>query len=183
MRAWRRTGIVRVRRIAQIESLLARQRCQVARIRPLLARGDATSIRRGSKFARCHGEVPSFRCYWCQRVLPIRLRTRDHLIPRCRGGTGLPGNIRIACYGCNQSRGHVTGFWGRLEALRWRLFCWARLDHADRAAIRRELHEARGQQAWHLKLKRRWVALELIRENRSPTRELDLTIPCVPNGD
>jgi 5-methylcytosine-specific restriction endonuclease McrA len=77
------------------------------------------------------------RCYYCGEVLtegvgegqraPPTMRTRDHLIPRSRGGPTHPLNLVHACAGCNArkanrtleeyrhalvSRGHGGVFWG-----------------------------------------------------------------------
>ena len=34
--------------------------------------------------------------------------TRDHIIPRIRGGANIPGNTVNACYECNQDKGRLT---------------------------------------------------------------------------
>ena len=56
-------------------------------------------------------------CYYCKcRTYPgpktgrskPDTATRDHLIPRSRGGTALPGNTVNACYACNQEKGVLT---------------------------------------------------------------------------
>lgn len=54
-------------------------------------------------------------CYWCRCTvyygvqrhpgIPSNLATRDHLVPRSRGGTNDRQNIVVACYKCNQERG------------------------------------------------------------------------------
>lgn len=49
-------------------------------------------------------------CYWCglpmARVDPLAgdYRTREHLVPRSRGGSALPGNIVAAHRACNERR-------------------------------------------------------------------------------
>lgn len=47
------------------------------------------------------------------RNLPrMSLATRDHVLPRVRGGTFAADNIRICCWRCNELRGalgHCTG--------------------------------------------------------------------------
>lgn len=123
-----------------------------------------------------------FRCFWCLRLLPLRYRTRDHLIPRCRGGIGLPDNTRAACRACNHSRGHVTCFWGRLQRLRWLIDRWSTLPAWQQASIRSSLHEARLVHGGFVRLKRYWSCLELVRLGWSATREIDLTLPRVPRG-
>ena len=32
--------------------------------------------------------------------------TLDHIVPRARGGTDVPGNLRLACMRCNSTRHH-----------------------------------------------------------------------------
>ncbi len=53
-------------------------------------------------------------CYWCGRLMNYRdpysrrYRTRDHLVPRSKGGTIIAKNIVMACAGCNVERGNST---------------------------------------------------------------------------
>lgn len=66
------------------------------------------------------------RCYWCKRPMSLDGRnegasaTRDHLIPRSRGGKNfmrVPGskknrkrcNVVAACRDCNSCRGNMDG--------------------------------------------------------------------------
>lgn len=46
-------------------------------------------------------------CHWCFAVFldPQAEATRDHLIPRSRGGGNHIGNLVLACSDCNQARG------------------------------------------------------------------------------
>jgi 5-methylcytosine-specific restriction endonuclease McrA len=64
------------------------------------------------------GEKDSF-CFYCGR--PMRraagptpkggtqpdIRTKDHLLPKIRGGNGSGENIRYACYGCNSDKNRL----------------------------------------------------------------------------
>lgn len=50
-------------------------------------------------------------CWWCGRTLAgsrsqsPRAKTREHIVPKSRGGSAKAGNIRAACRQCNTSRG------------------------------------------------------------------------------
>jgi 5-methylcytosine-specific restriction endonuclease McrA len=44
-------------------------------------------------------------CNYCHARLTERTATVDHLIPESRGGTDDPGNLALACLGCNKSKG------------------------------------------------------------------------------
>lgn len=56
-------------------------------------------------------------CHWCQRPMGAVLQnnqkkrdwaaSRDHLIPKSRGGAGLPGNQVWAHVRCNELRGNM----------------------------------------------------------------------------
>lgn len=58
-------------------------------------------------------------CYYCCNPLtpsyikrgsirPPTASTRDHLVPKCRGGSYIPDNIVQACAGCNEEKGQLT---------------------------------------------------------------------------
>ena len=58
-------------------------------------------------------------CYYCFNPLtpsyirrgsvrPPTASTRDHLVPKCRGGSYIPDNIVQACAGCNEEKGQLT---------------------------------------------------------------------------
>lgn len=44
-------------------------------------------------------------CVWCGRVMWPRDLTVEHLLPRARGGRGVPENLAVACRRCNRRRG------------------------------------------------------------------------------
>ena len=51
------------------------------------------------------------RCFYCGRHFTGELekggsRTKEHLVPRCRGSRGFSANIVHACRKCNNNRGH-----------------------------------------------------------------------------
>lgn len=44
-------------------------------------------------------------CSYCGAVLSEQTRTRDHIVPRSKGGTGIKGNTVHACKRCNSMKG------------------------------------------------------------------------------
>jgi hypothetical protein len=48
-------------------------------------------------------------CYFCGAPLTIRAATKDHLLPKERGGTDDLINIVPACWRCNHLKGTRTG--------------------------------------------------------------------------
>ena len=44
-------------------------------------------------------------CVWCGRELWRRDLTREHVVPRSRGGRMTAGNAVVACRRCNRRRG------------------------------------------------------------------------------
>lgn len=46
------------------------------------------------------------RCYYCDKPLSHRTYTRDHIIPKFRGGCNNDINIVPACTKCNTLKGH-----------------------------------------------------------------------------
>ena len=47
-------------------------------------------------------------CLYCGEVFPIRDLTRDHVVPRSRGGTDAWTNVATSCRRCNQRKGART---------------------------------------------------------------------------
>lgn len=45
-------------------------------------------------------------CWWCQRALPAKKLTLDHLLPQSKGGSHSLENLRLACVPCNSERGN-----------------------------------------------------------------------------
>ena len=73
------------------------------------------------------------RCVWCGRPFaPLVPPTRDHLVPRARGGPSWLENEVPACRRCNAERGHR----GVVE---WLEECEGRGWHPDESAIARAL--------------------------------------------
>lgn len=58
-------------------------------------------------------------CIWCGEARWLSDLTVEHLLPRSRGGRGLPENLAVACRRCNRarrSRGLTAYARGRLDA-------------------------------------------------------------------
>ncbi|HWD65750.1 MAG TPA: HNH endonuclease [Solirubrobacteraceae bacterium] len=58
-------------------------------------------------------------CIWCGEARWLSDLTAEHLLPRSRGGRGLPENLAVACRPCNRrrrSRGIAAYARGRLDA-------------------------------------------------------------------
>lgn len=47
-------------------------------------------------------------CFYCDRQLSRRKKTRDHVQPRSRNGSNSPKNIVDACRSCNTLKGCMT---------------------------------------------------------------------------
>ena len=48
------------------------------------------------------------KCYYCDIPLLLKEASRDHLTPKCRGGSDSIRNIVPACLPCNQKKGWRT---------------------------------------------------------------------------
>lgn len=61
-------------------------------------------------------------CPYCLEPIPEGHRTRDHKIPKSRGGKNEPENIVICCDKCNQEKGSLTPeeyeIWKKLNYIR-----------------------------------------------------------------
>ncbi|HJK95962.1 MAG TPA: HNH endonuclease [Polyangiaceae bacterium LLY-WYZ-14_1] len=65
--------------------------------------------RNGVKFSRFNVMLrDGFTCQYCQRTLPVRELTCDHVLPRTRGGATGWENIVTACRPCNERKGNRT---------------------------------------------------------------------------
>jgi hypothetical protein len=48
-------------------------------------------------------------CAWCSRAFSDLVRpTREHVVPRVKGGPSIPENEVAACARCNRERGHAS---------------------------------------------------------------------------
>ena len=45
-------------------------------------------------------------CWWCQRALPAKKLTLDHLLPQSKGGSHSLEHLWLACVPCNSGRGN-----------------------------------------------------------------------------
>ena len=61
-------------------------------------------IRKGACCAYCGEKLTAPQEHITGRQLPTDA-TWDHVIPRCKGGAGLPGNRVLVCRRCNLSKG------------------------------------------------------------------------------
>lgn len=52
--------------------------------------------------------VGIFHCFYCDRTLSRRKKTRDHVQPRSRNGSNNPKNIVDSCRQCNCLKGCLT---------------------------------------------------------------------------
>lgn len=61
-------------------------------------------------------------CPYCLKPMLPEEMTRDHVLPKSRGGKTEKGNIIIVCKHCNQEKGALTleeyKEWKRLNAIR-----------------------------------------------------------------
>lgn len=53
-------------------------------------------------------ETIKFQCYYCRDKLTDRNRTKDHIIPKSKGGLLSNGNKVFACLVCNKWKGNLT---------------------------------------------------------------------------
>ena len=47
-------------------------------------------------------------CTYCGRALTEETATLDHVLPKSKGGENYPGNLVLACEGCNAAKGSDT---------------------------------------------------------------------------
>lgn len=47
------------------------------------------------------------RCHYCQRAVPPKELTMDHIVPIIRGGKSTKGNLVPACKECNSEKKHM----------------------------------------------------------------------------
>ena len=78
------------------------------------------------------------RCVWCAEPLDrLRRPTREHLVPRVKGGPSWAENELAACRRCNRERGN-------LPPAEWLRRCRARGWEPDEGLVVRRLHALRG---------------------------------------
>jgi CRISPR/Cas system Type II protein with McrA/HNH and RuvC-like nuclease domain len=55
-----------------------------------------------------HFETVKFQCYYCREYLTDLNRTKDHVIPKSKGGKLSKDNKVFACRKCNRNKGDLT---------------------------------------------------------------------------
>ncbi len=50
-------------------------------------------------------ERDNFACQWCGAYAPDVVLEIDHILPRSKGGTDDPFNLRTSCRDCNRGKG------------------------------------------------------------------------------
>jgi 5-methylcytosine-specific restriction endonuclease McrA len=55
-----------------------------------------------------HFETVKFQCYYCKEYLTDLNRTKDHVIPKSKGGKLTKDNKVYACRKCNRNKGDLT---------------------------------------------------------------------------
>jgi len=65
--------------------------------------------RRTVAFSRAHIFLrDNHSCQYCEKQLPAKLLTLDHVVPVTRGGPGSWENLVTSCRSCNQAKGSRT---------------------------------------------------------------------------
>ena len=47
------------------------------------------------------------RCIYCDKDIPTKEKTYEHVVPKCRGGRNHHDNLLPCCAKCNAIRGHL----------------------------------------------------------------------------
>ena len=75
-----------------------------------------------NRWKKLYSNNGTFICAYCLKSLPIEQATRDHKLPRSRGGKSDSDNIEIVCEKCNNQKGSLTieeyKQWKQLEFIR-----------------------------------------------------------------
>ncbi len=64
-----------------------------------------TGVHCARRLRGAEGHVPGLARRYFQTHSPHTVRTREHQVPRSRGGSDEECNVVIACHACNQSKG------------------------------------------------------------------------------
>lgn len=119
------------------------------------------------------------KCFWCDSIGPL---TRDHVVPLGVGGSDWYDNIVRACGPCQRERGLFVSLFKEAQKLR-------REFHKERDPEKAvEQFERYCKAVWkqrHTQRKYRlllfqWIRTEKARWGRSPTSEMDFSLPEVP---
>lgn len=47
------------------------------------------------------------KCYWCDKDVPLKKATRDHVVPRSKGGLNIFRNVVMSCEPCNHDKDNL----------------------------------------------------------------------------
>jgi len=70
-------------------------------------RAKARELRQSPWWKR---RIATGRCHYCNKQVPPRELTMDHLVPLIRGGRSTKGNLVPACKDCNNRKKHSLAF-------------------------------------------------------------------------
>ena len=74
------------------------------------------------RWKRLYGAGVSFTCPYCLKPFPLTQATKDHVMPKSRGGSNDESNIVLCCADCNQEKGALDDKeyteWKRLNFIR-----------------------------------------------------------------
>lgn len=72
-------------------------------------RRKVSHMKGGVKFSKINVCLrDDFRCQYCGVKFPMSKLNYDHVLPRSKGGKTVWENIVMACYPCNDKKGHLT---------------------------------------------------------------------------
>lgn len=75
-------------------------------------------VKRGIKYSKLNVFLrDGFRCQYCGEKGTLDTLTRDHVVPRCRGGQTSWENVVTACRGCNERKDDRTPEQARMPLL------------------------------------------------------------------
>ncbi len=49
-------------------------------------------------------------CYYCEKIIPARQLTMDHVVPLARGGRSIKSNLVPCCKSCNNRKKNLLPF-------------------------------------------------------------------------
>jgi hypothetical protein len=119
-------------------------------------------------------------CYWCAASLNKTQRTRDHLIPKCQGGSDDSDNIRWACRECNNSRGDLQSFYGVIKQLKDQLPRWKLMTEEQKRIWRAVHRSATKRMLSMVAFRKEWVDYERHLLGWSPSASLCFRLPPDP---
>lgn len=61
--------------------------------------------------------LKTIKCYYCLKIIPLILRTRDHIIPLSKGGKTHKNNVVMACDLCNRTKSNKS-----IDIFIWKTF-------------------------------------------------------------